>query len=822
MRQVVWGPSRPMLGAALALAASGCSAGSGEGTSSVETSFQLLSNAGSISDDGSALEISVQLNTTFGELLQPARVDLRDIGSGTATAGQDYLAFETQTLEFPAGTESGAVQTISLTSVADGSMEGAPETVYLELVPQGGDGIDGSPVFQVNLLDADQATIGFVQASQDTAGEGAASYTAAVALTLTPGSTLDVDVSMLIIDAGASATAGEDYSAFGPQLMTFPAGSSSGSQQMVTVTVLDDAVAEGPETIMLQLQSTGSGAILGSNTSHGLVIVDDDGAPAGLFTAQMGPSGTEQGLAYNAAIDLGSQVVDAGPNGGTRVRITNQGTGPMVLGAPVLSGTNTQDFDVEIEILSGASGPAFSELGVGARLETAAPLIQLASDNRPGIAAALDQARVAELGDAQTARLHGFPLPDLGEVTLDLARVPLPIEPGAVLMVDGQPQPGGLAAAVEDISIWSGSVLEVPGARAFLSFGSDGPSGFVELPYNTGRIIHILPEASETQAIAGCRVVHEEDLLAAGTGTTPTICGGQVLPPNVAPQVMSSNTGPSTSNLTVANCRLAIETDYQLYAKFGSVSGLTSYVTGLIGAISDQYMLDVQTSISISYLGVYSDANDPWTNQDSGGSTGGLLSEFRSAWNANGWPASADLAHFLSGANLGGGIAYLNVLCNSSFGYGVSANLNGNINWGTWDGEPASFTWDFVVVAHELGHNFGSDHTHEFCPPLDVCYDNCSSPNTCSQGTIMSYCHSCGGMDNIDLRFHHVTANVMRSRVEASCLSDSRLSAGDYVQYLVRFNPIGATGSRSATLEFAHDALNETQPFELQLTGDAQ
>lgn len=34
------------------------------------------------------------------------------------------------------------------------------------------------------------------------------------------------------------------------------------------------------------------------------------------------------------------------------------------------------------------------------------------------------------------------------------------------------------------------------------------------------------------------------------------------------------------------------------------------------------------------------------------------------------------ITHMLSGQQLGGGIAYIGALCNSSYGYGVSANLS--------------------------------------------------------------------------------------------------------------------------------------------------
>ena len=77
-----------------------------------------------------------------------------------------------------------------------------------------------------------------------------------------------------------------------------------------------------------------------------------------------------------------------------------------------------------------------------------------------------------------------------------------------------------------------------------------------------------------------------------------------------------AETLPEISNLTAADCRLAIETDDQLYAKFGSVSGTTTYVTELIAAVSDRYFTDVQCTMSIAYLGnvvdllEHLDAND--------------------------------------------------------------------------------------------------------------------------------------------------------------------------------------------------------------------
>ena len=77
-------------------------------------------------------------------------------------------------------------------------------------------------------------------------------------------------------------------------------------------------------------------------------------------------------------------------------------------------------------------------------------------------------------------------------------------------------------------------------------------------------------------------------------------------------------------------------------------------------------------------------------------------------------------------------------------------------------------TWDFMVIAHELGHQFGSGHTHSYSPPID----NCASQSPCiTNGTNMSYCHTCpGGMRNMTLYFHPRVASRIRSAVAASCL----------------------------------------------------
>lgn len=767
-----------------------------------------------------ALAVNVVLHTTSSALTTAASVDVVDMGTGTATSGADYTAFTPQTITFPIGSVDGDTQTVTLTAIDDNLVEGVTETTRLGLQNGVGGSAYGTTQYTGSITDIHQATIQFGVSSSTTPDETAVPRSVAVVLHLQPGVSLGVAATAHISDAGTgSATSGVDYSVFAPATVTFPIGSVDGAAQTTSLQIIDDSSIETDETVRLMLNAPAAGTAIGVTSLHQLTIHDDDAASAAAFIATAGATGTESTLVDNQLVDLGSQTVGAGANAGTRVRVTNAGGSALTLDAPYMTGTDANDFAVEIEAAPTLSSQSMSVTGP----DIASPLVARLESTGPGVALSMNSQQLAALATLPSATLTNFRLPGADDVVLDLQRVPLPITDDAVLRVDGVDVPGGLRAAVGDLSLWSGSVQGQPGSHAFLALSSSGSRGFVVLGLDAHQLVHLVPDAAST-APGASRVVRDEDVSALGFVQPPEACSDAREIPGqeslIAPSSMTTS-ALSSSSLTVANCRVAIETDYQLFQKFGSSNATTTYVTQLIAAVSDRYFTDVQTRLSIAYLGVYTTASDPWTSQDSGGNSSNLLDEFRAAWAPNNWPVSANLAHFVSGANLGGGIAYVNVLCDQRYGFGVSGNINGNVNWGTWNETPGSFTWDFVVVAHEIGHNFGSSHTHSYCPPLDQCYANCTSATVCTRGTIMSYCHLCGGMANIDLVFHPVCANIMRNSVNASCLGASALAANDYVQYLVRFNPLTASGPRNATLSFTHDATNAPQPFRVRLTGAA-
>lgn len=796
--------------------AAACSKSSGSSDSTAAILVQFQAAAAAVPESGPAFDVAVRLGLTGMMLASDVTVMVSDAGTGTATSGVDHTSFAPVTVTFLAGAADGAVETVTLTPLADMLAEG-DETVTLALsAPTGGAALGAVATVTVSIIDATPPLVRFRAPSSATVDESDGVHTVTVELDLDPGVSLDADVQVDVSDAGSgTATSGADYATFASQTLTFPALTADGVSFEVGVTVQDDGSLEGDETVVLVLSNASPPAALGAGSTHTMTITDDDASTLPFLVATSGEVGAETPLADGDTLDLGSQQSGTGPNAGERVTLANLGTLPMALSAPVLVGGDASDFSIEVL-------PDGLPLGMKAPpVLVAAPFTVQYETPGEGAVLSIDLARLAELAEQSRVLLTGVPIPGAGSVVLELERLPLPFTEDAVLLVDGSIVPGGPAALAADLSIWKGTVAGLAGSSAFLSFSRHGTRGWIRFDGSPSGELHIA--ALEGGA---ARVMWADQLPETEAVDPEAFCASALAPPGGMPDAGAGPAAPpGTQQLSAADCRLAIATDYQLFLEFGTVQGTTTYVTELIAALSDRYFTDVQTTISIAYLEVWSTAGDPWTTPDGGGDTLDMLNEFRDAWapsNGGAWPVEADLAHFISGASLGGGIAYVNVLCSDNFGFGVSANINGNINWGTFTGNPASFTWDFVVVGHELGHNFGAQHTHSYCPPLDACQATCSGPQVCSDGTLMSYCHLCpGGMSNIFLEFHPHVANVIRTSVNSSCLGQSSLDGDDEVSYRVRFSPISGAGSKATTLRFVHDAANEASPFTVQLTGES-
>lgn len=357
--------------------------------------------------------------------------------------------------------------------------------------------------------------------------------------------------------------------------------------------------------------------------------------------------------------------------------------------------------------------------------------------------------------------MQGVLLGDGSTVDLELERIPLErvVDPAA-WHVDGAPR------ALGDMgqTLWSGKVVGQPESDVYLSLSPNASRGWV---WRRGDWHHLASLEGSGAPRLSCWV--SEARLAAAGFQPRFDCQARAVPGAAATREAPL---PSSQLATIVRtCRVSVECDWQLTQRFGGdAQAAANYVIALYGALSQRFYEQVDANLQLAHLGTYSSAADPWLSQENGAGLGGLLDEFRIAW-TNALPGGGALGHFLSGADLGGGLAYVDVLCNGSWGFGASSGITLYGGQTPLPVQQGPFTWDYFVVAHELGHNFGSLHTHDYCPPLDQCAAGpCSAGGQCSSsGTIMSYCHTCGaGMANISPYFHPTNAAIMKARVQAS------------------------------------------------------
>ena len=200
-----------------------------------------------------------------------------------------------------------------------------------------------------------------------------------------------------------------------------------------------------------------------------------------------------------------------------------------------------------------------------------------------------------------------------------------------------------------------------------------------------------------------------------------------------------------TTKAGAYTARVAIETDYEYYAKFGNSTTASTYASNLIGYASTLYQAEVNTNLVIQSISLWTTSADPWAQTTT---TCGLM-EFGHYWNLNKTGVSRSIAHFLSG-KAGSGVAWVGSLCSGAFGsssscsglptdapwgggYGFTAGISGAFNISS-----PTVMWDIVAVAHEIGHNFNSPHTHCYngiggsTSPVDQCR---SGESGCYLGT---------------------------------------------------------------------------------------
>jgi hypothetical protein len=213
--------------------------------------------------------------------------------------------------------------------------------------------------------------------------------------------------------------------------------------------------------------------------------------------------------------------------------------------------------------------------------------------------------------------------------------------------------------------------------------------------------------------------------------------------------------------------RMYNEVDHDIHNNKGGVTGATNYITGLLNEVITLYAAEGITTV-ISEILVW-DVPSPYSST----SSSGMLSDFQAATGA----FNGDLGHLFSYQASGGIAAGFSGICNSN---PDNSKCFSSID-ATYSAVP-TYSWSVMVTTHELGHLWGSRHTHACVwngnnTAIDGCAGstegscpNPGNPPNSVGGTIMSYCHLTSAGINLNNGFGPQPSAVINSSVNnATC-----------------------------------------------------
>ncbi|TXF90984.1 T9SS type A sorting domain-containing protein [Neolewinella aurantiaca] len=219
---------------------------------------------------------------------------------------------------------------------------------------------------------------------------------------------------------------------------------------------------------------------------------------------------------------------------------------------------------------------------------------------------------------------------------------------------------------------------------------------------------------------------------------------------------------PADEKTDVGCVDVYFEIDYDIFFDKGGANAAAQHLAANFNEVASLYS-EIGVNLHISEILVW-DQISPY----GGTSSSAMLTQFQSARTS----FNGDLAQLVS-YQASGGIAVLDGLCHPW----TAARMSFSSIASNYAAVPV-YSWSTMVIAHELGHLLGSQHTHACVwngdnTAIDGCAGItegfCGTPGIPAQGgTIMSYCHLRPQGINFNFGFGPQPTAVIANRVAAA------------------------------------------------------
>jgi len=190
-------------------------------------------------------------------------------------------------------------------------------------------------------------------------------------------------------------------------------------------------------------------------------------------------------------------------------------------------------------------------------------------------------------------------------------------------------------------------------------------------------------------------------------------CGADKLPPIAQPSSLPRSAAFRTAAVAYRTIDISTDADFEFYSRYGSETN--NRMAAIVNAAQTLYQEQLGIQFNIVRQRTRTTSSQPFTATESGA----LLDQFGTFISDAGGLAGADVAHLFTGKDIDEnviGLAWLGVICNAP-------------DYSTSFTQTISSSLDYIVFAHEIGHNLGADHDSSTSPP-SVMYPSAGSTQT--------------------------------------------------------------------------------------------